>query len=569
MGLINYLGESKVIRRICELLKVTDVQVNGTSVVDSNGIADITGVGSEVEWTQIQENGTKIAEIEVDGTSYDVFSPTPTNVVANPSGQASTDLEKLQVGNTVYSITDEFSELSDVNIDNNTLADGQVPKWNATSQKWVNGDAGGAGHVILNDADTSLAQEDSLQFKGVYSHDDSTNEKTVVEVSRQMTRAEFNQLSDAEKKGLIQITDEVDADVINAQGVFVDTSNIIVPNTTLNSGSKTYTEFSYTATQDCFFRINSGKTSSDTLNCYIDNWSYSSYGTGYTCDAITETIPLKRGHTVKITGLGNYCSYLVFGAQQGSQNVEDFPFDIERVFRETKSNVSLTTNTNNTVKTLTLERVGYYLLSVVDDYQRNGNRSWSQIQTTSGSTIIYNSGGSTIADVRYDGGGYSTFTRLTIIKNLVPNNTININFWGNGYGISNLEITLYQLRGILNTSCLPDYAPIEHKLGRKWIDGRDIYEITLAIPNLSLGENTINHGITNFAKMIDCQGTINYNGDDIIVPYVSNTVSGSSVVYGLGVSNFNSTRYLIYVGPSFDVSKFSDGYITVKYVKSL
>ena len=47
MSLINYLGQNKVIKRICELLKVTDVQVNGTSVVDSNGIANITGTGSD------------------------------------------------------------------------------------------------------------------------------------------------------------------------------------------------------------------------------------------------------------------------------------------------------------------------------------------------------------------------------------------------------------------------------------------------------------------------------------------------------------------------------------------
>ena len=42
MGLINYLGESKVIKKICELLNVKDVKVNGSSVVDSSGDASIT-----------------------------------------------------------------------------------------------------------------------------------------------------------------------------------------------------------------------------------------------------------------------------------------------------------------------------------------------------------------------------------------------------------------------------------------------------------------------------------------------------------------------------------------------
>ena len=64
------------------------------------------------------------------------------------------------------------------------------------------------GHTILNDNGTSLAQEDNLQFKGVYSHDDSTNEKTIVEVTRLMNRQQYQALSDDEKKGVIVITDE-------------------------------------------------------------------------------------------------------------------------------------------------------------------------------------------------------------------------------------------------------------------------------------------------------------------------------------------------------------------------
>lgn len=47
MGLINYLGKSKVIKRICQLLNVTDVQDGeGHSLVDENGIAVVTGGGS-------------------------------------------------------------------------------------------------------------------------------------------------------------------------------------------------------------------------------------------------------------------------------------------------------------------------------------------------------------------------------------------------------------------------------------------------------------------------------------------------------------------------------------------
>jgi len=39
--LINYLGSSKILKKIADFLNVTDVKVNGTSVVDANGVADI------------------------------------------------------------------------------------------------------------------------------------------------------------------------------------------------------------------------------------------------------------------------------------------------------------------------------------------------------------------------------------------------------------------------------------------------------------------------------------------------------------------------------------------------
>lgn len=65
MGLINYLGESKIIKRICELLNVTDVQDGeGHSLVDENGIAIVSGGGSDLPLTV--DNG-KLCIIYDDG----------------------------------------------------------------------------------------------------------------------------------------------------------------------------------------------------------------------------------------------------------------------------------------------------------------------------------------------------------------------------------------------------------------------------------------------------------------------------------------------------------------------
>lgn len=69
------------------------------------------------------------------------------------------------------------------------------------------GGGGSGGHTILDDGGTALAQEDNLQFVGVYSEDDSINEKTKVNIVREMTQAQYALLSADEKKGIIRITD--------------------------------------------------------------------------------------------------------------------------------------------------------------------------------------------------------------------------------------------------------------------------------------------------------------------------------------------------------------------------
>ena len=122
---------------------------SGLSASDVQGaideIAQGGSGGSTVTVTQIQATGTKIATITVDSVDTDLYAP--------------------QGG-------------------------------------------GSGGHTILDDEGTSLTQRDDLQFKGAYSEDDSTNDKTVVNVARTMTLAEFEQLTDDEKAGFINVKDE-------------------------------------------------------------------------------------------------------------------------------------------------------------------------------------------------------------------------------------------------------------------------------------------------------------------------------------------------------------------------
>ena len=136
-----------------------------------------------------------------------------------------------------------FADLTDVDIDDATLTNGQVPKYNSSTHKWENGTVSGGGgaasdisydnttsgltaddvqdaidelaqggsgggHTILDDSGTSLTQRADLQFKGAYSEDNSTDQITEVNVVRSMTREQFDLLSADEKVGFINITDE-------------------------------------------------------------------------------------------------------------------------------------------------------------------------------------------------------------------------------------------------------------------------------------------------------------------------------------------------------------------------
>lgn len=83
--------------------------------------------------------------------------------------------------------------LTDVNIDSETLADGQVLKYDATNEEWVNGEGGGgasADHVTLTQAEydalvqAGTVDPDAFYFISdavlpQYSHDYSTSEQVV------------------------------------------------------------------------------------------------------------------------------------------------------------------------------------------------------------------------------------------------------------------------------------------------------------------------------------------------------------------------------------------------------
>lgn len=92
MDIFNYTGKSSIIKRITHLLnRKTPLPLDGDGDPDwgTNGQFLTTdgaggtrwtsggggGGGDTVTWTQIQQSGTKIAEIDINGTPQDVFAP--------------------------------------------------------------------------------------------------------------------------------------------------------------------------------------------------------------------------------------------------------------------------------------------------------------------------------------------------------------------------------------------------------------------------------------------------------------------------------------------------------------
>lgn len=110
---------------------------------------------------------------------------------------------------TYYLATTEASSTTFTNSTNTVPASGITFTLYYNMVSSANNSSSG-GHIIENTNGTDLPQEDSLQFVGVYTEDDSANDRTKVNVVRTMTKAQMNALSSAEKVGFIRTSDEAD-----------------------------------------------------------------------------------------------------------------------------------------------------------------------------------------------------------------------------------------------------------------------------------------------------------------------------------------------------------------------
>lgn len=125
-------------------------------------------------------------------------------------------------------------------------------------------------------------------------------------------------------------------------------------------------------------------------------------------------------------------------------------------------------------------------------------------------------------------------------------------------------LTENQQENVLNTiNENLSYSTAEHKTGKKWIDGKDIWSATVdcgALPNAT--SKTVSHGIANIDRItkVECNSSTNA-GLVIPIPYTPLDILGNGV--GLSVDKTS-----IYIGTGVDRSNFTSTYCTLEYTKT-
>lgn len=110
-----------------------------------------------------------------------------------------------------------------------------------------------------------------------------------------------------------------------------------------------------------------------------------------------------------------------------------------------------------------------------------------------------------------------------------------------------------------------DYSTTEQDTGRKWIDGKNIYQKTIYYAGgTSGGTYTIPHGISNLGKVVRCDGICNDSRGDnqnMCIPRVD--AEGAN----FGISSVNDTN-IIFSYSSLWAERLIDLYITIQYTKA-
>ena len=424
--------------------------------------------------------------------------------------------------------------------------------------------SGGGGHTILDDNGTSLAQESNLQFRGAYSRDDSTNGKTVVEVSRSMTKAEFDQLTEAEKTGIINVTDEEELPWKDITGVLpAGETEIILSDDaiTVNSTFEAFTDPIEVSHTDMVL-VNEPSLINDILSSADDTKVTSSSSDS------ADVAPWKAFDGIKGVSSGAYASpYYSWLAGNG-----DAPCWLQYHFATAKyiDEVKVYVYCNNGTYTGSAKIQGSndgtswtdissavsisapYGEEIELDFTCNGSRySYVRLYSESAFTV-YGGASIFVGEMEIYGRNSANGIKLTF-----PAQTENLNV--------KVRITDSGNSSVGGGGGSIDYSTEEQDTGIKWIDGSAIYQKTIYSAGGTTGVTEISHGISNLAHCIYAEGFFHdtYDGGfDSPLPKLD------ALHNDIGITEVTSTSVKYNVPSVYGDGRIIDIYITLRYTKS-
>ena len=216
MALKEYIGLTRLTEVFGYLKTKLDGKANTSDILIS-GVGELTHSVSETNPRITMNAGFKMAE----GSYLSVRFKTAMSFSAY--NEQFSEVIAVTIGNATYNMKSYLNRSVTINV-----GDIAIMVYDGTTLKIVDvSNSNSGGHSIEGADGTALSQEPTLQFSDADASDDAVNQKTVVNVVRKRTQAEYDAMSAADKvKGVIEITD-ADAKPLFASQVRYDSSNTV------------------------------------------------------------------------------------------------------------------------------------------------------------------------------------------------------------------------------------------------------------------------------------------------------------------------------------------------------
>lgn len=188
---------------------------NGVASLDANGRVPSTQLPSYVD--DVLEYAS-VSNFPATGESGKIYIALDTNKTYRWSGSAYVEIsESLALGET--SSTAYAGDKGKRNADDIDAIQEVIPSNASTSNKLATmADVGGGGHVLQNQSGTDMTQQPNMQFVDAQLANDATNERTTVEIVKEISAQELQSAPD----GLYLIPDDGSGAVCDAEDVSFD-----------------------------------------------------------------------------------------------------------------------------------------------------------------------------------------------------------------------------------------------------------------------------------------------------------------------------------------------------------